>query len=101
MIKPISPDDIAAQKANDLPDAVIGCWNSMIARKYSGGTARILLSEASRELQLTVNKTHNEIRELGYLDIEDLYRAQGWRVNYDQPGYNESYPAYYEFSKRR
>lgn len=101
MIKPISPDEIPIQKALDLPDKVIECWNSMIARAYSEGSARITLTDASAELQNLFGKTHSEIRKLGYLDIEDVYRAEGWRVKYDQPGFNETYEAFYVFSKRR
>ena len=34
-IKPISPDKIVIQKLEDLPDDVIKCWNSVIARKWT------------------------------------------------------------------
>lgn len=101
MVKPISPEDIPYQKAIDLPDEVLECWNSMIARCYSSGSSRITLKEASAELQALFGKTHQEIRKLGYLDIEPIYRAEGWKVEYDQPGFNESYEAYFVFSKRR
>lgn len=101
MVKAISPDEIPVQKVLDMPDEVIECWNSMIARAYSGGSARITLKEASAELQNLFGKTHSEIRKLGYLDIEDVYRAEGWKVLYDSPGYNETYEAFYVFSKRR
>ena len=38
------------------------------------------------------------IFDLGYLDIEDLYTK--WNVEYDKPGYNESYQAYFIFSRK-
>jgi len=101
MVKPISPEDIPVQKAIDIPDEVLETWNSMIARAYSGGSARITLKEASAELQSLLGKSHSEIRKAGYLDIEEIYRAEGWKVVYDSPGFNESYEAYYVFSKRR
>ena len=62
MVKPITPDDVPIQKAIDLPDEVIECWNSMIARYHSGGSARITLKEASAELQALFGKSHTEIR---------------------------------------
>ncbi len=33
-----------------------------------------------------------------WLNVEELYRAQGWTVTYDKPGYNESYPATFTFA---
>ena len=35
-----------------------------------------------------------------WLDVEDLYRKNGWKVDYDKPGYNESYNAYFVFSAK-
>lgn len=29
----------------------------------------------------------------GWLDLEDIYRDEGWTVEYDSPGYNETYEA--------
>ena len=33
------------------------------------------------------------------MDIESIYRADGWGVYYDKPGYNETYTATFEFTK--
>lgn len=33
-----------------------------------------------------------------WLDIEDIYREQGWRVDYDKPAYNENYQASFTFA---
>jgi hypothetical protein len=41
-----------------------------------------------------------EIFHRGWLDVEDAYRAEGWTVVYDKPGYNESYAASFTFSAR-
>jgi hypothetical protein len=35
----------------------------------------------------------------GYLNFEELYEAQGWKVVYDKPAYNESYKANFTFIK--
>lgn len=32
-----------------------------------------------------------------HLDVEDVYRAAGWEVTYDKPGYNETYDATFTF----
>jgi hypothetical protein len=99
MVKPISPDEVATQKVKNLPDNVIGAWNSMIARKFSSGSAIILLKDIKSELYAATGQT--DLRDLGYLDIEEVYRAVGWSVEYDQPGYSESYDAYYVFKKKK
>ncbi len=34
-----------------------------------------------------------------WLDVEDVYREAGWVVEYDKPGYCESYEATFTFKK--
>ena len=36
-----------------------------------------------------------------WLDVEDIYREQGWNVEYDKPTYNETYDAYFVFSVKK
>lgn len=33
-----------------------------------------------------------------WVNIEDVYRKQGWNVEFDKPGYNEDYDATYTFT---
>jgi hypothetical protein len=40
-----------------------------------------------------------EVFSKHYLDFEDVYRKQGWKVYFDRPGFNESYTATFTFSK--
>jgi hypothetical protein len=69
----------------------------------AGNTRRItfkqdeLIAEIlSRDAQFTRDAFKNH-----WLDIEDTYREQGWTVEYDSPGYNESYDAYFVFSHQK
>ena len=41
--------------------------------------------------------TKAKIFSEGYLNVEEVYREQGWVVSYDKPGYNESYDANFKF----
>lgn len=41
-----------------------------------------------------------DVFERGYLDIEETYRKAGWSVVYDKPGYNETYDAFYTFTRK-
>lgn len=43
----------------------------------------------------------DELFDKGWMDIEPIYRKSGWRVEYDKPAYNETYPATFTFSKKR
>ncbi len=42
----------------------------------------------------------SEIYERHLLDVEPSYRAEGWEVEYDKPGYNETYEATFTFRKK-
>jgi hypothetical protein len=37
------------------------------------------------------------IFEKGLLDVETVYERAGWKVTYDKPAYNETYPATFRF----
>lgn len=100
MVKPISPDEVVDQKKKDIPDIVMETWNSNIARNYTSGSSTIGLTDIKDALCAVTGKTRNEIYKLGYLDIEDVYRAAGWSVFYDTPAYNETYEASYTFKKK-
>lgn len=99
-IKPVSPDDIMQQKIRDLPDEVIDAWNRILVRHWCGGSMTIRQETVVEELMPLSNFNRGAIFSNGWLDVEELYRANGWNVEYDRPGYNESYDAFWVFTKR-
>lgn len=102
-IKPISPDNIVEAKLKTIPDQVIQAFNEMIARKWNGSSSTIKQDDVITEIQKNFACGRHEIFDNKWLDVEDIYRAEGWIVEYDKPAYNESYPATFEFlnSKRK
>lgn len=36
----------------------------------------------------------------GWMDFEPIYEAQGWKVQYDKPGWDETYDAFFEFKEK-
>ena len=52
-------------------------------------------------LATNADLTRQTVFDNGWLDVEEAHRAAGWRVEYDKPAYNESYDAFFVFSKRR
>lgn len=108
-VKPISPEDI--QKGNfeiKFPSAVIEAFNELIVKDYSPTTGKaVVYQDAAMELvlsKLNANDmptySRSDVFNNKWLDVENVYRAQGWSVYYDKPAYNESYSAYFEFTKK-
>jgi len=102
MVKPIAPSDVSALQVELFPDFVIETWNTVIAKKWSGTQSHILQDDAILEL-ITASPMlidRDDVFARHWLDIEDVYRAVGWVVEYDKPAYNEDYPAYFVFKKK-
>lgn len=101
MVEPIKPSDIPVAKQNAIPDFVIEVVNDMLARRFTNGRAVIKQNEIVSELVANHGVTTDMIFRLDYLNIEEIYRAQGWKVVYDKPAYYENYDAFFEFSARK
>lgn len=102
-IKPVSPDNINKNKI--IPDFVVAAANELIQKHWNGNRAQFTL-EALVKLALEKKPeedTHTKESLFGEhaFDIEPLFRSAGWRVEFDKPGYCESYDAFFFFSKGR
>ena len=99
-IQPIKPEQVAELKLKIIPDEVIEVINMLLAKKAGKGSLIVLAqTEIVREL-VARGYSKEELFEEHYLDFEPIYRAAGWEVVYDAPGYNESYPATFKFSMK-
>lgn len=97
MTNPIRPSEVVSHKATVIPDKVIEIFNRLIAFNFSSGSARIKQSDiVSALFNAGFAKEHIFADKL--LDVEDIYRAAGWRVEYDKPGFNEPGDAVFIFS---
>ena len=102
-VQPIKPSEIKPKK---LPDYVITAFNELIQEKWNGTQATIKFREAAEKIS-TVSARGDYRMQIGvdnvykekYLDVENLYRANGWDVKVDSPAYCESYEGYFVFSK--
>ena len=110
-VKPVTPAKAAKLKAVVFPDFVIESFNEEIAKKMVNGYAKVGQEQVMATMVLKMIELHTigpfserqakeKIIEEHWLDVEDLYRANGWTVSFDQPGYNESYPASFTFKKK-
>lgn len=96
---PISPNEVVAVKTASIPDWVFAVWDKLIAQEWNGFEATIYQSDAVAALEAANPGTVVDIFRSGWLDIENAYRAVGWKVVYDKPGYCESYKAHFTFRK--
>ena len=95
MTKPITPDQVLGKKAEMLPDFVFEIWNNLIAKNWKNDCAVIGQDEIKAVLYSEVPEGQS-IFKTGWLDIEEIYREAGWKVEYDKPAYNE---ATFKFTK--
>jgi hypothetical protein len=100
MVNPIRPEQIINEKAKHIPDAVISIWNDEIAKAWRGSSAEVIQKDIVGRIAATLGISRQEVCDKGYVDIEDMFRAAGWRVRYDKPDYTESYDAYFTFQKK-
>lgn len=101
-VKPITPDEVSDVKFQTFPDEVIECWNSIILKKWNP-TSKVAYIRQEEIVQKLIEDVPGlaraDVFSKNYLDIEELYRKQGWKVKYDKPHYTENYEAYFEFRK--
>lgn len=99
-VKPIKPAEIAeARKRLSGYDEVIKIFNQMIIESWNGSSVTLRQDEIVKRILKETNITHENIFSMHYLDVEDDFRAQGWKVEYDKPGYCETYEATFTFKK--
>ncbi len=99
-VKPIKPQEIEQA----IPGFVIEGANECIQAHYTA------LSKTSHFTQDELIKyvlhfapegvTRNKLFKNNWLDIEPIYRKEGWEVEYDKPGYCETYDANFTFTHK-
>lgn len=90
MTEPIKPNEVKPI----IPNEVIEVFNSLIKESWDGIYARVLQWRAVKLIAQKMSITKKDVLAEGYLNIEEIYRAVGWQVNYN----NEYYS--FEFSKK-
>ena len=93
-IKPIKPSEVTQH----IPGWIIRGTNDCILDHYRELTkeshfTQDELIESCLKYAPDENITRGTIFDNGWLDIEPLYRKEGWIVEYDKPAYCENYPA--------
>lgn len=97
MSEPIRPEDVAGHKIKVLPSEVFEVFNDLIARSFSNGQATVMQKDVVDAL-VEKGFSKEQIFAQKLLDVVEAYRAKGWEVEYDKPGFNETYGAAFIFS---
>ena len=97
MTRPIRPDEVV----KTIPPEVIEIVNEMIKERWNGSSATIMQDDVVRRVCLKMKVMSDAVFDKGWLDFEDVFRAEGWKVTYDKPGYCEDYAAFFRFEKPR
>jgi acyl carrier protein phosphodiesterase len=105
MTQPIKPSEITKAKQAAIPDEVIETFNELVAEKWDGSSATVRQTDAVKAILAKRKPAIDRLREQDlydrhWLDVEDIFRAVGWKVEYDKPGYNETYEATFTFRKK-
>ena len=101
-VQPITPVEAKQQQEGSIPDQVFIAFNEILKKKFNGHSVTIRQDELVKLImeQDGVSFSRNDLFNNHWLDIEEIYRKAGWKVEYDKPGYNESYEAYWVFTKK-
>jgi len=100
-VSPVSPKKV--KQVISFPVEVIESFNELIEEKFNGNSNSSTIKQdavVERILQKNPKITKDELIDKHWLDVEDVYRKAGWIVKFDQPGYCESYDAYFVFEKK-
>ena len=102
-MKPITPAEVASKKLETIPDEVIGAFNELIARHYNHGESTFRHKELLALLQSKMGDevSTQEMCNRGWLDVEPIFQNAGWDVEFDKPGYNDSYPTTWTFTAKK
>jgi hypothetical protein len=103
---PIKPSEVQGKKNETIPEPVFEAFNEMIVQEWDGRSANFTLKEVA-DLAFKKLKGTEEYQDMvrqtmydkGWMDVEDAFRQAGWKVEFDKPGYNESYDANFTFRK--
>ena len=98
-MKPLTPSEAQASFNKSLPDFVIQSANELIVENLDTyGEATFTFEELERKIK---SKKPDDVRwNRKWLDIEDAFRENGWKVEVDNPGYNETYKGNFKFSPK-
>lgn len=103
-MQPITPSEVTGRKAEIMPPEVIASFNDLIAKGWNGSYSKVSQPEVvaliCTKMGLETLDERRQVFDDNWLDVESIFEASGWDVEYDKPGYDESYDASFKFSRK-
>ena len=109
MIRPFTPDEVLANKREVIPAFVIEAVNTLLTKRFSGTSCTIRQKELI-ELAEKIGMDQGTIPDWAtrqtffdehWLDFEPIFKAAGWNVVYDKPGWDETYEPFWKFERSK
>jgi methanogenic corrinoid protein MtbC1 len=115
MVKAVTPNEVAQLKGELFPPHVLQAFNELIATEFTDRSRTVTIFQEDiiqriaermfpemeqmepEQKEGVVNTVKSDIFKNGWLNVEEVYRAAGWNVNYTKPAYNETGRAYFSF----
>jgi len=95
LMGPIKPEE--AFSGANIPEEVFEAFNELIQQNM--GT--VCQDEVVSLIMKKMTISRDLVFKNGWLHVEEAYRRVGWEVEYDKPGYNETYPATFHFRVKK
>lgn len=102
-VEPITPFDVSIEEKTVIPDEVIAAFNELIVENWKKDEAVVTQKKAVARIVKKLPKFKNKrdkLFELGYLDIEQIFRKAGWVVKYESPDRNENFSEFFRFERK-
>ena len=104
-VKAVKPDQIASLKEEQIPNEVLAAFNALIAKNFDGKQAIVMQDEVVEAIMAEFKNngkkmTRDKLFDNNWLDVEIIYQKEGWKVEFDQPAYCETYDAFFTFKKK-
>jgi len=97
--RPIRPDEVAIAKKSVFPKEVFQAFNEMIVSNAVGGYSKFKAKDVASLIAKKLRIRLGAVYDKNYLNVEDTYRKEGWKVIYDKPGFNETYDPTFTFRR--
>lgn len=100
--KPITPEQAKEKFTKRIPDIIIDAINDLIVEHYSPIKRSATIKQDEILNRISDTYSRQTVFDNNWLDIEDIYREQGWDVTYEKPTYGDSdFPPYFTFKERK
>lgn len=97
---PIKPGEVGERKRDVIPVEVIVAFNELIALNFVGQSSKIAQSDVVTLAKSKLAITNPDLTfNYDWLNVEELYRSEGWKVKYEKPEYFELHGAWFTFER--